>query len=872
MFQRQPQTGWRAWPRARTAPARRPLGVEALEDRVVPTTVSYGVDNAWNSGFQAHITILNDTTAPISNWKLDFNYGQQITSLWDGSVVASGQGHYTVENAGWNGTIAPNTSVTVGFTANGAPTPAPSNYEINGLPPGGAAPAPPPTLAVGNTTVSESGSNTTASFQVTLSSASAQAVSVAYATSDGTAKAGVAYTAASGTLTFPAGQTTEIVSVGVTGNPNPAPDETFTLTLSNPSGATVAQATATGTIHDTVTAPPPALSIGSATGTEGGQGGGGVLDFFHTSGNQIVDAYGNDVQIAGVNWFGLETTTFAPHGLDVHSYQWYIDEMKQLGFNTIRLPFSLQTFDPSSVPTGINYTLNPDLAGLTPLGIMDKIIAYAGKDGLRVILDDHRAEAGNGPNADGLWYDSSYSEQQWISTWTILAGHYGNNPTVLGADLLDEPHGPATWGTGSLTTDWRLAAERAGNAILAVNPNWLIFVEGVESGPSGYYWWGGNLSAAGQYPVVLNTPNRLVYSPHDYPSSVYDQTWFNAPNYPSNLPSVWTQNWGYLFINNIAPVWLGEFGTMLQTTSDQQWLGALTNYLAGNMNANGSSVLKPGQTGVSWTYWSWNPDSGDTGGILEDDWTTPIMAKVDALQPIEFTFPTAGGAGTPGTPLTFTVTLSAASATPVTAAYATADGTAKAGVDYTATSGTLSFAPGQTTQSITVGVLNDAALTAGETFSVVLSSPSGATIAQGSGVGTINPATGSTGSPPASSPPSSSPPASSPPAGGSSSGTVSATVSYQVTANWGSGFNENITITNTGPQAISTWTLEFDAPFSITQLWSGVILSNQGNDYVVGPVAYDTAIAPGGSVTFGFSATGSAEGSPDDFKLNGQPV
>ena len=66
-------------------------------------------------------------------------------------------------------------------------------------------------------------------------------------------------------------------------------------------------------------------------------------------------------------------------------YQSMMDQMKQLGFNTIRLPFSDQLFDAGSTPTGINYSLNPDLQGLNGLGIMDKIVAYAGKIGLRII-------------------------------------------------------------------------------------------------------------------------------------------------------------------------------------------------------------------------------------------------------------------------------------------------------------------------------------------------------------------------------------------------------------------------------------------------------------------------------------------------------
>jgi streptogramin lyase len=89
------------------------------------------------------------------------------------------------------------------------------------------------------------------------------------------------------------------------------------------------------------------------------------------------------------------------------------------------------------------------------------------------------------------------------------------------------------------------------------------------------------------------------------------------------------------------------------------------------------------------------------------------------------------------TPFVFTVTLSAPSASTVTVAYATADGTATAGSDYNATSGTLTFNPGVTTQTITVNVIGDTIVEPDETFTVNLSSPVGATIAVGTGTGTI---------------------------------------------------------------------------------------------------------------------------------------
>jgi sugar lactone lactonase YvrE len=87
----------------------------------------------------------------------------------------------------------------------------------------------------------------------------------------------------------------------------------------------------------------------------------------------------------------------------------------------------------------------------------------------------------------------------------------------------------------------------------------------------------------------------------------------------------------------------------------------------------------------------------------------------------------------------FTVTLSTPFAEPVTVNYATADGTAHAGTNYTATSGTLTFAPGVTTQTIRVPILDSGSQTTPLTFTVNLSSPQVATLSQSQATGTIEP-------------------------------------------------------------------------------------------------------------------------------------
>jgi large repetitive protein len=85
----------------------------------------------------------------------------------------------------------------------------------------------------------------------------------------------------------------------------------------------------------------------------------------------------------------------------------------------------------------------------------------------------------------------------------------------------------------------------------------------------------------------------------------------------------------------------------------------------------------------------------------------------------------------------FVVTLSNTSKTPVTVQYASADGTATAGSDYTASSGTLTFAPGVLTQTIAVPVAGDNIVEANETFTITLSAPNGATLGTAIGTGTI---------------------------------------------------------------------------------------------------------------------------------------
>ena len=88
--------------------------------------------------------------------------------------------------------------------------------------------------------------------------------------------------------------------------------------------------------------------------------------YWHTNGNQIVDENNLPVRIAGVNWFGMETSSYAPHGLGTRDYKDMLNQIKAQGYNTLRLPYSNQLFDAASVPNGIGSTYrasSPTLPG-----------------------------------------------------------------------------------------------------------------------------------------------------------------------------------------------------------------------------------------------------------------------------------------------------------------------------------------------------------------------------------------------------------------------------------------------------------------------------------------------------------------------------
>lgn len=388
-------------------------------------------------------------------------------------------------------------------------------------------------------------------------------------------------------------------------------------------------------------------------------------------------AGGETVRLAGVNWYGFECDSMVAGGLDLKTVGDICQLIVDLGFNHIRLPYCDQMlFDNPLITKGL--AANPVLQGRTAVEVMDELIAEAGRHGLRVVLDNHRSEAGWSAQENGLWYSRRFTENDWLESLRFMANRYKDNQTVIGIDLRNEPGSPAiepdqfpknggaVWGEPDrLGTrwprDWAAAAERGGNEVLKVNPNLLIFVEGVRGDPGGpifdgqchSYWPGGNLcgvrSKGGRRraarPIKLRIPERLVYSVHDYgPDMHSEMPWCQADSTAETAAasrSVCEQTWGFIARHGIAPVYVGEFGTpngftpgdnsapSLVTDTDRsstqaKWFNYLVDYM---------SDLE-----VSWAYWCLNGDQPlsagrqagqpELYGILKSDWSGPASASL----------------------------------------------------------------------------------------------------------------------------------------------------------------------------------------------------------------------------------------------------
>jgi Ca2+-binding RTX toxin-like protein len=577
---------------------------------------------------------------------------------------------------------------------------------------------PPPASPVVSITASDPNAaeagNDPGTFTISRSGDTSAALTVNY-TISGTATSGTDYTSLVQTATIPAGQESVEVTVLPIDDSEEEGTETVSLTLIDSSvyDLNVAAATATVTIADNDALPPPPLPTVSITATDPA-----AAEAGNDAGTFTISRTGNTSEAltvtytvggtatSGTDYATLEQTVTIPAGQEsIEVTVLPADDADIEGSETV----SITLIDSNG------YDLNVAAAGAT--------VTIADNDVLPTVsIDDVSFSEGNSGTTT-VTFTVNLSAPS--STPVTVQYATADNTALAGSDYTTAS-GLLTFNSGetsqTITVDVQADLNVEGNETFFVNLSNLtgaIFVDAqglgtilnddvdipppsptlsindaaLSEGDSGStLTFTVNLSAPSSTPVTVEyaTADGSAIAPGDYTASPLTTLTF-APGQTSQTITVNVQD-------------------DLAVEGDETLFVNLSN-------ATGATIT----------------DAQGIGTILNDDVDVPPPLPTLSIDNVNLS---EGDSGT--TTFTFTVSLSAASSTPIAVEYATADGSATALSDYTAIPlTTLTFAPGQTSQSITVNVQGDLDVEMSESFVVNLSNATGATITVTQGTGTI---------------------------------------------------------------------------------------------------------------------------------------
>ncbi|HKV35299.1 MAG TPA: Calx-beta domain-containing protein, partial [Pyrinomonadaceae bacterium] len=554
-----------------------------------------------------------------------------------------------------------------------------------------------PAISINDVSVSEGNSGTTtAGFTVSLSNPSSQTISVNFATANNTATAGSDYASTSSVVTFTPGQTTQPINITVNGDTTFEPNETFFINLANGTNATINDSQGTGTITNDDTQ--PSISL-------------------------------NDVSLSEGN-AGTKTATFTVSLSNASSQTITVNFATSPGTATAGSDYvsasGTVTFTPGQTSQPINVTINGDttfepnetffinLANATNATINDS-------QGTGTITNDDTQ-----PSIS--LNDVSLSEGNAgtkTATFTVALSN-ASSQTIM-VNFATSP------GTATAGSDYVSASGT------------VTFMPGQTSRPINVTINGDTASEPNEtFTVNLTSPTNATISDSQGTGTITNDD--TLPAISLNDVSVTEGNSGTVtatFTVSLSAA-SGQTVTVNYTTSGGS-ATAGTDYILSsgtltftpgqltqpiNVTVNGDTMLEANETFnivLSGATNATITDSQGVGTITNDD-SQPTIS-INDLSINE------GDSGT--TNATFTVSLSNASNQTITVHYATANNTATAGDDYTSATGTITFTPGQTSQSLTVGINGDELNEDTVSFNVNLTSPTNATISDNQAAGTI---------------------------------------------------------------------------------------------------------------------------------------
>ena len=569
-------------------------------------------------------------------------------------------------------------------------------------------------VSVASASAPEGDTGTSAlTFTATLSTASDEAATVDYATADGTAVAGVDYTPARGTLSFAPGETEKTIRVAIIGDVVDEDAETFSLTLSNPQGVTLSGGAATGTIEDDDDA--SSLSIAAASVLEG-DAGTSALTFTVTLSAASAEAVTVDYAtaavsaVAGVDYaVAIGTLSFAPGETEKTITVSVTGDTVEEGDETLALRLSN--------PQGAVLSGGAALLSVTGT-IADDDVSAAPEDVPAISIAAARVLEGDaGTSALTFTVTLSAASAEAVTVDYATAGA----SAVVGVDYA------AAIGTLSFApgeTEKTITVSVTGDTVEEGDETLALRL----SNPQGAVLSGGVaiLSATGTIADDDGVSEVSVASARvlEGDAGTSDLTFTVTLGAASDRAV--TVGYATVAASAVAGVDYTPAGGTLNFAPGET-SKAITVAVTGDVVDEGDETLSLALLNAQGAVLSGGAATLRVTGTIEDDDASEVsIASASVLE---------GDAGVSA--LAFTVTLSAASTEAVTVDYATADGTAVAGVDYTPARGTLRFAPGETTQTLTVSVIGDVVDEDAETFALTLSDPQGVTLSGGAATGTI---------------------------------------------------------------------------------------------------------------------------------------
>ena len=554
----------------------------------------------------------------------------------------------------------------------------------------------PPALSVADLAVREGDSGTTnAVFQIRLSSAASDTVTVAFTTLDDTATAGVDYAAVSGLVSFPPGTLSRDVSVPVIGDTLPEGSETFRVQLSNPLNATLGRAEAVGTILDD---DQPEIRPEDITVVEGDTGSITAqmpVRLSRTSPQTVTVQYtlSSGTALAGTD-FGAASSTlvFAPGQVLQQIPITVLGDLLVEGNE-----FGTVTF---SNPTN----------GVLP--VSQATFTIIDNDGAPVITvsDEAFVEGDVGPQNHFFTFRLSAPSAQTVSVKYATA-----NVTATGGTDYAIRSNTVNFLPGS--TNQPVAIAIIGDTAFEPDETFLLVLTNPVNGILARNQAIGTILNDDQ-PSVVSVENASVQEgrPGGRTNLSFRITLTPANNVPVTVDYAVTA--GTATAN-------GDFEPSAATIT---FPVGITQQIV-NVPVLGDADVETDETVFLTLKNPLNAVLGQavgTGTIVDDDGVGIRISDASVLEP-----------DTGGVSMAFTVSLAKPASEIVTVTYATADRTATAGSDYTSATATLTFPPGTISQKLNIEVKGDRIDEPDETFEVRLTNPVNGTLVTPVGIGTI---------------------------------------------------------------------------------------------------------------------------------------